>query len=799
MKVRRIISMGLVVLVAAGAALLLFSRNSARMALEETRRALRQQGFKIDLAEFDLSASAELRARAATLTNADLAGAAFRGADSARRAVLTQDKLDLMPTVSSNAALVVWREDNPPAQSGPYFSLPRSQSAEEFWPALREIFSEDRAALDAACAAAMSGAIRFPLQASHGSSMLLPHLAALRNLNQLLGTRAMLELHDGNKDTAWTNVLACTRLVTAWDPEPTDVSHGVRIACAYLAHNAAWQALQAGGWADDRLAHLQHEWESIDFFRGLPETAAFARAGAADICQRERQEPLPASQFFNELRRSPRNAWYGFIEHWRRVRYRHYGSYEDERALLLYYRDRELQVRRAVQAPTWSEMRLLPGVTNMVPFRSKYPSRMQSLLNMRQMRLSIPGRGQGLLGRAPEAEARRRLLITAIALERYRGRHGGYPKTLQELVPELVQSPPVDFMDGKPLRYCLGEDGHFVLYSVGLDSADDGGRMLARGRRRPAGDSPFRLAQQPIDLVWPRPASAAEVQEQQAEEERQAELERTSMQRRLAEEERQMEDARQTAIEKLLAEAEARKAAPESSEQAAAEASYQGRPLSVPLRNQATAGTNRLTLDELLTVRQVTSGEYDGDAIFELPVSYDAATNIGRLHLVVDGHLDAASRGEEGERQTWERATNGNCLLGWTTTYDPPGRHAVQAEFIATKDEDKEETALKVRGPAVAFVSTNLCRFDSAYDHFDARGVTLYARLAESNGVYAIELKDPAGARVKTLTGTTSNGVIKAHWDLIDDRGRHYTNDSLDSVFQVTLPGSGRSQRLKGP
>ena len=32
---------------------------------------LRQQGFKIDLSEFDLSASGELRARAAALTNAD--------------------------------------------------------------------------------------------------------------------------------------------------------------------------------------------------------------------------------------------------------------------------------------------------------------------------------------------------------------------------------------------------------------------------------------------------------------------------------------------------------------------------------------------------------------------------------------------------------------------------------------------------------------------------------------------------------------------------------------------------------
>ena len=113
--------------------------------------------------------------------------------------------------------------------------------------------------------------------------------------------------------------------------------------------------------------------------------------------------------------------------------------------------------------------------------------------------------------------------------------------------------------------------------------------------------------------------------------------------------------------------------------------------------------------------------------------------------------------------------------------------------------EDKQETALKVRGPAVLFISTNLCQFDSAYDHFDARGATLYAKLPESNGVYTIELQSPAGVHLKTVTGRTSNGVIKVHWDLTDDHGQRYTNDSFGSVFTVTLPDSGRSQTMKGP
>jgi hypothetical protein len=800
MKKRWMILVGLMALVAAGAAFLFFSRDGEQRALEETRRSLRQQGFKIDLAEFNFSTSPELRARAAALTNADLNGAAFRGADTTRRTMFMQETLDLLPAVGANAALVVWKQAKLPARSGPNPWLAQPQMEEDSWPALREIFDEDRAALDAACEAALSGPIHFDLVASRGAAMLLPHLARLRNLNQRLGNRVVLELHDGNKDAAWTNLLASTRLITAWNPEPSEISHVVRFACANLAYNALWQALQSEVWTEARLVQLQREWESVDFFRSLPENEAFARAGAADLCQRERHEALGPSFILKDLFRSPRNAWYALAEHWYQIRYRHHGSFEDERALLLFYRDREVQIRRAVQAPSWSAMRPLPGVTNTISFQSKYHSRVHAALNLRQTSMRFASRGQVLLGRAAEAEARRRILIAAIALERYRGRHGAYPQTLQALVPELLPQPPLDFMDGQPLRYQVTADGHFVLYSIGLDCVDNGGEMRRPRRRGPdyQGLPEFGT---PVgtDLVWPRPATAGEVQAQRQEEERQAELERAAFQERLAVEQKHEEAERQTTIEKLLAEAEATKAALQSSAQSATAPTYQGRPLSALLRNDKTAGTNNLTLEELLTPRQITTGEYDGTAMFEVPINYDAATSFGVLHLVVDGGLDAASRGEEGERQTCERATNGNCLLGWTSTYDPPGTHAIQAEFIATKDEDKEDTALKVKGPAVPLVSTNLCQFDSAYDHFDARGVTLYARLPESNGVYTIELKAPAGAHIKTLKGSTSNGVIQVHWDLIDDHGHRCTNENIDSVFQVTLPGSGRSETLKGP
>ncbi|HEY5505250.1 MAG TPA: hypothetical protein VIK28_08830, partial [Sedimentisphaerales bacterium] len=363
--------------------------------MEETRQTLRQQGFKTDLADFNFSTSPELRAREAILT----------AADATHSQNQFRDHPNLMEVVGSNSVIVVWKQDGL-----------KSEYVELNWTKFHEVLNENQRDLDAACEAALSGQIGFNLNADAGNAMLLRHLATLKNLLQTFGSRIILDLHDGNKDAAWTNLLAETRLVTAWEPEPAEVSHLVRFACATLVYNVTWQALQTNGWSDERLAHLQREWESVNFFKKLPETSAFRRASDAAMCQRERQEPVlqddSLAELYKEMFRSPKNALAELDYYRQKADYRQHGSYEDEKALLLFNRDREIELRNAVQASTWLAMRQLPGVTNKVIFHSEYKSRIQTLINMRETSMSFSRRGQGFLGLAAEAEARRRIIIS---------------------------------------------------------------------------------------------------------------------------------------------------------------------------------------------------------------------------------------------------------------------------------------------------------------------------------------------------------------------------------------------------
>ena len=748
----------------------------------ETRQSLRQQGFKTDLADFNFSTPPEMRDREALLKAT---------APTNRLSEPFVNHPNLMEAVGTNSAIVVWKLVSLKNQN-PSWPDNREQLT---WEEFREALDENQAVVDAAATAILSGPIRFNLDASHGGAMLLPHLALMKNLTQTLGSRTMLALHDGNQGVAWTNLLAETRLVTAWEPEPAEVSHLVRFAGTALAFNALWQALQTNGWPDGQLAQLQVEWEAVNFFTNLPEMEAFKGASQVAMCQWERREPLSEGHSFAEFSRyfwsSPLGAWSMLKHNHEQQRYRRLGTYEDEKALLLFYRDRELELRKAVQAPTWSAMRAFPGVAKPVLFQSKYRySRLQIMSQSREIGMMFQREGAGLLGRAARAEAQRRLIITALALERYRGKYGAYPKTLSELAPEFLKVPPIDFMDGQPLRYRLATDGHFLLYSVGLDCVDDGGQMPSRERQRPLDFHPGEIGKPPKgDIVWPLPASAAAVESKRKQETRAVELRNRRALEAESEEDWKRSPLRQARVKKILA----TKWSPN-----AGSMSYQGRPVNEDIRNPNVAGTNRPSLAELLTPKQIITGAEPEDLTFELPVSYDVITNRGELTLVADANPESVEEPDSGAKlQECNRAANGDCLLVWHTIYDPPGEHAIQAQLFWESDK---RGYFETKGPAIPIVTSNLCQFSLDSSSYDIDlGATFHARLPETNGLYVIECVSTNGEHLKSLAGSTTNGEFNVVWNLVGDHGRRLTGETFNSIVRITLPESGRTQILRGP
>lgn len=72
-----------------------------------------------------------------------------------------------------------------------------------------------------------------------------------------------------------------------------------------------------------------------------------------------------------------------------------------------------------------------------------------------------------------QARVYRELSRTTFALAAYRARYGAYPETLEALVPEFLETVPMDAFADAPLRYRRTELG-YALWSVGSNMTDDG-------------------------------------------------------------------------------------------------------------------------------------------------------------------------------------------------------------------------------------------------------------------------------------------------------------------------------------
>ena len=83
------------------------------------------------------------------------------------------------------------------------------------------------------------------------------------------------------------------------------------------------------------------------------------------------------------------------------------------------------------------------------------------------------------------AEALRSTVAVACAATRYRLDHGDYPATANLLVPQYLETMPLDPFDGQPLRLKKLLDGSLVIYSVSTNGKDNGGNVDGTDAKHP--------------------------------------------------------------------------------------------------------------------------------------------------------------------------------------------------------------------------------------------------------------------------------------------------------------------------
>jgi hypothetical protein len=353
----------------------------------------------------------------------------------------------------------------------------------------------------------------FDLDYSKGWELPLPHIGMLKSAEQLASSCAVSALHEGRFSDAWTNLQIAVGLVRRYQTEPLAISHRVRVIMAQTAISTTWQFLQSGQFIDAQLAELQSDFQAVEFFDATKtafimerpfdiEGLRFARESYNQMMRMGVTSPGPAtisSGFFSGLAQ-PFKELYNRFRFWS---WKSSWSY-DEELQSLQRSDAILETINRTElsgafAPALKELD-----ANLARIDSLHataaPHFMFGGLGIESWRIKS-------LLRGADAEVDRRLVITAIALKRYQIRHGKYPMDLEALVPEFLPQVPLDFMDGKLLRYKTSPDGNFLLYSVGEDGEVNAGVSKSTEPENKG----YRSRRKARGVVWPRPAIEEEI------------------------------------------------------------------------------------------------------------------------------------------------------------------------------------------------------------------------------------------------------------------------------------------------
>ncbi len=499
---RRKIIIGVIV---AGVVIMLlpvWAHYRAKAALADFKRQLQAQGEKLAIEELIPPPP----------TNGPNGAFALVGAASRLARSYNEHSPRAMKYISPGHAVVAWKQETFPMKDG----------VTNPWPQLRLEVEVNRESMNEAKIALANPVIDFNLDYRQGFMMKWPDLGSIRGPAKSFAAATLLELHEGHADAAWENLRATMAVTRCLAEEPMIISQLIRIAMLGIAFNFSWEALQFPGWRDEQLSELQAAWHATRPLQSMSACLAMERVLGGDMYEHCRQAPDKISLFtgaFGGGSSSLAQMGQDFVKnpkagledlagkiHARWI-WPLWTSYPDE----IWY----LRCQQAILTGA----RLAEKNYAFVP-TLKLMNQNLAEIGPAEPQFAVGGVlepgdiSSSFLQKFATAEIMRQLTVTAIALKRHQLRHGKYPAELLALVPEFLPTVPLDFMDGKPLRYRPLPDGQFLLYSVGIDGEDN------VGDASPPKDKVRPHWFDGRDWVWPLPASPAEIEADNAKQQK---------------------------------------------------------------------------------------------------------------------------------------------------------------------------------------------------------------------------------------------------------------------------------------
>jgi hypothetical protein len=306
-------------------------------------------------------------------------------------------------------------------------------------------------------------------------------------ISKILTVHALLELENHQTDLALEDLKINFKLTSGVRRDSDAISAYVAVPMTWIGSGAVYDGLAGHLWNDGQLVEIDHLLEPADFLADYQNSLrCYVATQPFNIDYYKQASWREKYEYVNDPL-GPKPFWCHYAFLWPRGWW-------------------DLNKSRA-EAFSLASLSFVDPKSHRV-----YPDLANEL--QRQIRLATDLSRWGMVApwnscfffmigdNSPEfAQAQVRLDETRIAcaLERYHLSHGVYPGSLDALVPACIDELPHDIMNGEPYHYRFRADGTFLLYSVGWNQTDDGGRVLHQKKKSNVID--YKEG----DWVWPTP------------------------------------------------------------------------------------------------------------------------------------------------------------------------------------------------------------------------------------------------------------------------------------------------------
>ena len=305
---------------------------------------------------------------------------------------------------------------------------------------------------------------RYPIDLTKGPDTLLPHLIGIKHGMQLAEMAAILDAENNDEKQAADDVLIILSLARSLKAEPVLISQLVRTAGIPLAVAALEQVVNRTTLPPESLSGLSKAFQNMEDYDARGE--GFSRSMTGELAMHLALLNNPA-KLVRDLSTAGATDLSDqqcrrLVEHLKQA-----ASLKEEHDYL------DTTFQQLLSARKEAFPGRLKVVADLIRQRVTEATDRGLLLNV--------WLSDGLdkhVNREARCLANFRLAMTAVALEQFRAAHNNrYPAGLSELAPSYLNAVLTDPFDGQPLRY-RKQDAGYVLYSIGPDLKDDGGKPM---------------------------------------------------------------------------------------------------------------------------------------------------------------------------------------------------------------------------------------------------------------------------------------------------------------------------------